>query len=120
MIALIGNHNLVSMAQTVIKNPVAYAAMSGYNAVTDTFDEVDYFSYKAVTSPALKSKKGSDPDFPTYGQAMAGPDADDWLDAMRSEVDTLTKLKAWTIVPREMAEQMGKKVIKSTWAFRQK
>jgi hypothetical protein len=120
MIALIGNHNLTMMAQAVVNNPLAYAAMNGYNAVTATFDEVDCLSYKAITAPPTKMKKGNDPDFPTYAQAMAGPDADEWLDAMKAEIDVLVKLKAWTVVPREMAELMGKKVIKSTWAFRQK
>ena len=82
MIALIGNHHLTAMADAVKGNPVAFVAMNGFNAVTETFDEVDYFSYRAVTAPTYKSKKGFDPDFPTYTQAMTSPDSDEWKAAM--------------------------------------
>ena len=39
---------------------------------------------------------------------------------MKEEILVLMKLKTWTIVPRAEALKKGKKVIKSTWAFRQK
>ena len=78
MIALIGNHNLALMASAVKGNAFAYAAMNGYNAVTDTLDEVEYFLYRAITALKTKGKKGADPDFPTYHQAMASPDSNEW------------------------------------------
>lgn len=120
MIALLGNHLLVQMAQTVVANPAAHVAMAGFNAVTETFDEVDFFSYRAVTSPKFKAKKGNDPDFPTYHQAMTRPDAGEWKGSMDDEIAVLIKMGTWTVVPRSEAERLGKKVIKSTWAFRQK
>ena len=120
MIALIGNHHLTAMAQAVKENPAAFVAMNGFNAVTETLDEVDFFSYRAMTAPKYKKKKGQDPDFPTYHQAMSGPDSAEWQASMDEEIQTLVKLNTWTIVPRSEALQLGKKVIKSTWAFRQK
>jgi hypothetical protein len=115
------NAPIVEMAKDVIGEPAAFAAMQGFDAVTQTFDVVDYFSYKAIMSPVKgKTKKGNDPDYPTYAQAMAGPDAAEWKEALDKEIETLTKLKAWTLVPRAVAEAKGKKVIKSTWVLRQK
>jgi hypothetical protein len=35
------------------------------------------------------------------------------------EIETLTKLKAWMLVPRAVAEAKDKKIIKSTWVLRQ-
>ena len=120
MIALVGNHNLMAMANSVKGNPVAIAAMAGFNAVTDTFDEVDFFSCKALTAPRTTGKKGQDPDFPTYHQAMSSPDAPEWMKAMDDEIKVLIEMNTWSIVPRSEAARLGKKVIKSTWAFRQK
>ena len=120
MIALIGNHNLTLMADTVRGSPAGFLAMNSYNAVTDTLDEVDYFSYRAITAPKTKGKKGFDPDFPTYAQAMSSPEAHEWQAAMDEEVKVLIGMNTWTLVPRSEATRLGKKVIKSTWAFRQK
>ena len=120
MIALLGNHLLVQMANVAVNNPAAHVAMAGFNAVTETFDEVDHFSFAAVVSPKFKVKKGLDPDYPTYHQAMTRPDADEWKAAMDSEVNVLIGMNTWTLVPRTEATRLGKQVIKSTWAFRQK
>ena len=67
--------------------------MASFDAVTETFDQVDWFSYRAATMPVkTKAKKGLDPDYPTYQQAMSGPDATEWLASMRKELDTLIKM----------------------------
>jgi hypothetical protein len=42
-----------------------------------------------------KTKKGNDPDNPTYAQAMAGPDVAEWKEPLDKEIETVTKLKAW-------------------------
>ena len=98
MIALIGNHQLTAMAEAVRGNPVAYAAMTGFNAVTNTLDDVDLFSFRALTTPKFK-KKGQDPDYPTYHQAMSGPYSKEWQEAMDQEIQTLLKLHTWDIIP---------------------
>ena len=119
-VALLGNNLLVKMAQATINNPIAQIGLAGFDVVTETFDEVDFFSFRAVTSPRFKVKKGHDPDFPTFAQAMSRPDAEEWMGSMDVEIETLVEMGTWTLVPRSEAAKAGKKVIKSTWAFRQK
>ena len=120
MIALLGNDLLVKMASAVESNPAAHMGLLGFNAVTETFDDVEWFSFMAVTAPRFKKKKGEDPDFPTHSQTLLRPDADEWLESMKEEIKTLIEMNTWTVVPRAEAVRLGKKVIKSTWAFRQK
>ena len=71
-------------------------------------------------APKTNARKGEDPNFPTYWQAMASPEADEWKGAMKLEIKTLMDLKTWSLVPRAEAEKQGHKIIKSTWAFQQK
>ena len=82
MIALIGNHHLASMANAVKGSTAAFVAMNGFNAVTETLDEVDLFSFRVITAPKGSKKKGQDPDYSTHHQAMASPEAEEWHVAM--------------------------------------
>ena len=34
----------------------------------------------------------------SYGEAMVGPDSDKWLEAMKSEIESMYQNKAWTLV----------------------
>ena len=43
-----------------------------------------------------------------------------WQAAMDDEIKVLDGMNTWTIVPWSDATRLGKQVIKSTWAFRQK
>ena len=115
------NDLIVAMAKSVVGSPAAYAAMSGFCAVTETFDSLDHVSFQALlASSKSKGKKGEDPNYPTVSQALSSPDADEWMAAMQSEVQTLVGMSTWTVVLRAEALAAGKKVIKSTWALRQK
>jgi len=115
------NETVLRMAQSTIGSPVAYAAMNGFDAVTETFDCVDYHSFRAMTTPVRsKPKKGQDPDYPTYEQVLRSPDVEEWQAAMDKEIATLIDMNTWTVVPRSEATKKGMKVIKVTWAFRQK
>ena len=51
---------------------------------------------------------------------MTRPDAHEWQAAMDDEIKVLVGMNTWSIVPRSEATRLGKQVIKSTWAFRQK
>ena len=114
------NTPLMDMALKCVGSPAAQAAMAGYDAVTDTFDCVDFHSFQALTTQTRKMKKGQDPDYPLFEQVMRSPDAHEWKKAMDKEINTLVGMNTWTIVPRSKALAAGKKVIKVTWAFRQK
>ena len=115
------NDTVLQMAQSCIGFPVAQAAMAGFDAVNETFDCVDFCSFRAMTTTVkAKPKKGHDPDYPTYEQAIRGPDFAEWMEAIDKEIQTLVKMGTWTVVPRAEALKKGKKVIKVTWALRQK
>jgi hypothetical protein len=62
------------------------------------------------------AKRKSDPDMPTFHEAMKGDDAGHYLEAMRIEVASLLAQKTWKSTPRSLAS----KVIKSTWVFKLK
>ena len=54
MLMAMSNGPILAMAKDAVGSPAAHVAMSGFDAVTETFDCVDYISYKAVTaSPKL-------------------------------------------------------------------
>jgi len=114
----VSNAPIVQMARQLSGSPAALLAMNGFNAVTETFDQVDWFSFQAATAPRTKGKKGQDPDFPTLQQAMRSPDWDEWRESLNKEIKTLTEMGTWTVVPRSVATAKGAKVIKSTWALR--
>ncbi|MCA1807758.1 MAG: hypothetical protein LC687_07920, partial [Actinobacteria bacterium] len=58
----------------------------------------------------------SDPDTFTYQEAMNHPDADGFMDAAKTEIETLHKMKVWDEVDR----QPWMNVLPGTWTFRLK
>ena len=66
---------------------------------------------------ALKAKKNSDPDTLTYNEAMRSQYVDEFVEAMRIEVEALTKLGTWQGVLRSSLPRNGN-VLPSTWAFK--
>ena len=118
--ALVATSDVTAIATDVVGNKAAYLAYSSYDTVTSTFDDhIDYTAYKAATTTRF-SKKGSDPDYPTYQQAMASPDVDRWKESMDKEIKTLIALGTWTIVTRASVIKAGRKILPLTWAFRVK
>jgi hypothetical protein len=65
-------------------------------------------------NPLALQMKASSEDNPTWNEAMNGHEADGYWIAMKKEITSLTKMKAWEIVDRPP----DKLVIGSTWAFR--
>ena len=108
------NTPIVELAKKCIGSPAAQAAMAGFDAISQTFDFVDYHSCKAMTTLVTKKKKGEDPDYPTLRQALMSPDVFEWKASMDKEIETLIKMKTWDVVLRSEAEAKGKKVIKVT------
>ena len=66
--------------------------------------------------PLFKVNK-DDPDSPTLRQALAGPHKEEFLEAMRQEIEELEKHNTWTVVKRSEIPQ-GKNVIPGTWALK--
>ena len=119
LVAAVANTILMALVCKAVGSLTAYSAMQGFDAVIETFDAINIVSYRASVA-SKKGKKGEDPDFPTFQQAMMSPDSDEWKEAMNAEVKMLMDMKTWSIVPKSEPMSKGKKVIKLIWAFRQK
>jgi hypothetical protein len=65
---------------------------------------------------AAKKKKNYDADCTNLFQAMNGEFAEQYLKAMKKEIQTLIAQKTWKTVPLSEATR----VIKSTWVFKLK
>ena len=88
---------------------LAYLAELFTCSDTGTMDVSDPRAYAA-------KQRGGDADNPTFQQAMNGPAADEYITAMKLEVDTLVAQRTWDPVPRTKAMN----VLKGTWAFKLK
>ena len=66
---------------------------------------------------ALKAKKTSDPDLPSTREALAGPHAAKFWEAMDKEIESLESKGTWTVVDRSQMPA-GVKAIPGTWAQR--
>ena len=71
-----------------------------------------------VNDPRAYAAKtqGSDPDCPTFHQAMNGEHAEEYIKAMQMEITTLVQQRTWISDPRTSKLN----VLKSTWAFKLK
>ena len=68
----------------------------------------------AEINPLIFSTKASDEDNHRWHQAVTGVHAEGFWEAMKLEIDTLSTLGAWSLVPR--TREMS--ILPSTWAFR--
>jgi hypothetical protein len=85
-------------------------------AIDDQLTTDDYHPTSMTASAFAAKKKESDPDSPTYTEAMLSEDSDEWRKAMELEIQRLTERKTWSLLPRS---QIGNKpVTPGTWAFK--
>jgi hypothetical protein len=72
-----------------------------------------------MISPMILAAKtaATKEDNPTWWQAMNGPYAEEYWKAAQIEIETLERIKAWTVVPR--TDDITN-VLPSTWAFKVK
>ena len=63
--------------------------------------------------------KTSTPDLPSAHDALNGPDADKYIEAMKKEIKQLEEKDTWLIVDRASLPE-GANVLPGTWAFRRK
>jgi hypothetical protein len=59
----------------------------------------------------------SDPDSPNYSQAMAGPHAEAFSEAMNEEIRALEEHSTWTIIKRSSVPE-GANILPGTWVFK--
>lgn len=115
---LFASNGVGGIATNLLANPLVHKAFLAFDTTTGTFDDVDHCSFVAATK--YKGKKGNDPDYPTYHQAMLSPYSDQWQESMVKEINTLKKMDTWTVVTRKSVKDKGRKVLPTTWAFRVK
>ena len=73
----------------------------------------------AVKDPFRAYAASSDPDTMYIHEAMKAPDKDNFIEAMRQEVQAHTDNGVWEIVPTTLVPE-GVKVLLSVWAMKQK
>ena len=79
---------------------------------------VEEFLHGVNETPwGLVSKKGKDPDLPTYAEAMGGPHSEEFKKGQEHEIAQLKKKDTWVEIDREKVPK-NKNVIKSCWAFK--
>ena len=68
--------------------------------------------------------KVSDPDMPTYHEALSGENAADYAEAMKKEIRQLIKQRTWQSIPRTKvpltSTQKRRRILNGTWAFKLK
>ena len=110
-------HEEVFLTQVVPDNDVyGNAAQAAYLAELYTDQDTGICDITDPRVYAAKTKKGFDPDQPSFHQAINGEFAEQYLEAMKIEVSALLQQKTWTMRPRGEAAN----VLKSTWAFKLK
>jgi hypothetical protein len=93
-----------------------YECAMAYKAELQTDNDTSLVDIQDPIVYAAKKKKTCDEDFPNLFQAMNGEFAEQYLKAMRKEIQTLIAQNTWKTVPRSEATR----VIKSTWVFKLK
>jgi hypothetical protein len=69
--------------------------------------------------PLAFAAKANNNDTPNFHQAMNGPDAEGFYDAMVKEMEQLESLNPWDVIPMSDVPE-GANVLDSTWAFKRK
>ena len=103
-----------------IKSPLsvqAYVAYWTMISMDPNTGSLDAFQ-PHLTPMALKAtRKGKDPDTPTYREAMTGPHRKEFEKAMIKEIRDLEKRGAWTGVLKSSVPK-GAQIVPLTWVFK--
>jgi len=69
--------------------------------------------------PHLMKASANDPDTPTLSEAMSGPHRDEFVSAMKAEIEELEFHETWKVLPRTSVPK-GANILPGTWAFKVK
>jgi hypothetical protein len=95
---------------------------SDYQYLVALLTSVDTLGLEAVHPAiaqfpsALKASK-ADPDSPSFQEAMTGPYREEFLEAMRTEVNELESHQCWDVIDASTVPE-GAKVIPTMWVFK--
>ncbi len=102
-------------ATSFFRQPDDHDAALAYKAELHTCTDTGVMDVIDPRVYASKTPKDN-ADMPTFQQAMNGPEAAEYLNAMKLEIQTLKSQNTWVTVDRPKDKQ----VLKSTWAFKLK
>ena len=68
--------------------------------------------------PHLMKASASDPDTPTRSEAMSGPHRDEFVAAMKAEIEELEFHETWNVLPRTLVPK-GANILPGTWSFKE-
>ena len=74
------------------------------------------FRTRVVWQPVLEIMLLDNGEPPNYEEAMAGPDSNKWLEAMKSEIGSMYENKVWTLMDLPDDRQ----AIENKWIFKKK
>ena len=97
------------------QNPEGHETQLAYLAEILTCPDTGVMNLNDPRVYAAK-QRGGDADNPTFQQAMNGPAVEEYIAAMKLEVETLVAQRTWDPIPRTA----GMNVLKGTWAFKLK
>ena len=103
-----------------IKNPLsmhAHVAHWTMMSMDPTSGSLDAFQPYYTPMGLKATRKGKDPDTPTYQEAMTGPHRKEFEKAMIKEIRDLEKRGAWTGVLRSSIPK-GAEIVPLTWVFK--
>ena len=116
--ARVAHHNAMSL--NVLKWENTVHSMKQSSSGISKFVEVNYKdeTIEEMRPDCLNAKfKKSDPDLPTFSQAMNGDESEEYWEACQKEYDTLeNKMDAWDVVNKDDSMH----VLPGTWAIRKK
>ena len=118
-----------SRAQEVVPVAPTPIEVEAYDSDRETLDQVTTVPRRVTRIRTTSEWYGDtvlkvmllDNNEPTsYGEAMVGPYSDEWLEAMKSEIESMYQNKAWTLVnlpdDRQAIEINGSLRRRRTWA----
>jgi hypothetical protein len=88
------------------------AVLGGIDPLLTDFDAEDA-AVNGIFGPA--GELGGPPQ--TYRQAMSGPDADRWRDAVRTEIESLVSNETFAYADAAETQSEGRKLLTSRWIF---
>ena len=88
-----------------------------WQQVQSLLADIDEMESSTLSPRIYAAKSGGDPLTPNYVEAMSGPHAAEFWEAMHKEIKALTKRETWELVPRSSVPE-GVPIIPGTWSFK--
>ena len=109
------DESFLSIINPTQLDPLSYDGRLSYTAELHTCPHTGYLDTLDPRVYLLRNPS-LDPDNPTLYEAMNGPHSNEYVAAMKLEIEALERHNTWIVIPRPKDHH----VLKSTWAFKLK